>query len=189
MPTAPSATATTVAARMARFRGDAVRSRLIALPVLRAFSDKSLIALRQLEREARAVGGHGSAVALRDCLHDRQAEAGAGFALAPEALERALGVARARAFVGDGDLRAVDRDRHAPLPVRARVRDEVSDGAGERRPFALYGARPHDDDLVGACLPRQLGKVDGLGVQWRRRVLAGKREQVVEQYAEACGVG
>src|SRR3954469_17849758 len=173
MPTAPSATATTVAARMARFRGDAVRSRLIALPVLRAFSDKSLIA--EVERESRPLGGHGSAVALRDCLHDRQPEAGAGFALAPEALERALGVARARAFVGDGDSRAVDRDRDAALPVRARVRDEVSDGARERRPFALYGARPQDNELVGACLPRQLGKVDGLGVQWRRRVLAGKR--------------
>src|SRR3954465_6659065 len=99
MPPAPRATATPVAARMARFRGDAVRSRLIALPVLRAFSDKSLIAVGQPQREAGSVDGHGSAVALGDRLHDGQTEAGTRFALTPEALERALGVAGTGAFV------------------------------------------------------------------------------------------
>src|SRR6187401_85600 len=107
MPTAPSATATTVAARRARFLGDAVRSRLIALPVLRAFSDKSLI---EVERETRALDGHGTAVALGDRLDDREAEAGAGLTLAPETLERALGIARARALVGDADGASVDGD-------------------------------------------------------------------------------
>src|ERR1043166_5693360 len=61
--------ATTVAARSARFRGDAVRSRLIASPVLRAFSDKSLIA-RKGEREPGPIDGHAAAVALGDRLDD-----------------------------------------------------------------------------------------------------------------------
>ena len=75
-----------------------------------------------------------------------------------------------------------------PWPCVRALRDEVADGALERRPLAEHDRRL-GDHLVGARLARELGEVDGLAADRRGRVLARERQQVVEQHAEPGGVG
>src|SRR5437763_10558458 len=77
---------------------------------------------------------------LRSRPDDRQAQPRPwrSVAAAPEALERLLGLARARPLVGDADQGAVsvpldrDRDSTSRRPVAACILDEVRDRALER---------------------------------------------------------
>ena len=113
---------------------------------------------------------------------------------APEALERVLGLlgGEAGALVGDAQAGAVpvalDGDRDPALAVVARVADQVADCALERRALAADDHRLGRVHVVGVRLVGELGEVDGLAAHRRRGVLAGEREQVVEQVAEPCGV-
>ena len=151
----------------------------------------------QVDDEARAADRDGAAVALGDRAHDREAEPEPPAGSAPEPLEGVLGLLgrQTRALVADGEAGAVavalDRDRR-PGPGRGvrALRDEVADGALERRPLAEHVARlAPRPPRRRARLARELGQVDGLAAGRRRRVLARERQQVVEQHAEPRGVG
>ena len=184
---APAATATSTAAIVTRRRVDAVRSRLIACQFYGRDFESSLTTSVKRAPSTSTRPPWRSAIA-RTIASPR-----------PEPSPRACGPRWKRSKIRSGSSGpgpssstrtkasvavAADGHRHAPGAVLVRVADEVVDGALERGALALGPGVALDHDVLG-----EVREPDRLGLQRRRRVLAGQRQQVVEQLAEPVRAG
>ena len=149
IPTAPTVRATTMAAaRAMRVEGSGAEASHGEGPcageeaVVRAVSDNSLRA--RVKREPRTVTEPPWRSAIARTIARPRPEPSPP--LAPEALERAGGVARARALVLDADRRAPSRSTVTVIrrrrPVAARVADQVADARARAPALAVDDARP-----------------------------------------------